>query len=229
MICLDKGELARLYKDAKDTELVSEVSKKCYTIEELKDDNQKIHEIVDAVVNKGLRDKDEVEIFAALFCYLEFYIEGSKICFVLKDSFDLSKNAINSLQNLKNAIKENELTDFGILSNNELRQFQLKRYKDKLTVQEILDFIKKKIKHYANNLGDINLLIVLQSSDSAIPNNFFHEVHEKLKELKLEFGGQILISYNENMQFSVINQVYPMLKTTRIPFRLPSHQLENER
>jgi len=228
MICLDKNELARFYKDSKDAEYINEISKKGYTIKELKGNNQKIHEIVDTVVDRGLKDKDEVEIFAALFCYSEFYPKGSKICFVLKDGFNLSKDVINSLQDLKSAIKENELTDFGIFSNNELRQFQLKRYRGKLTAQESFDFIKNKIEHYAKDLGDINLLIVLQSSNPAIPNNFFHEVHEKLKEIKLVSDGQVLISYNENMQFLVMNQVYPLLKTTRIPLRFASHQLEDE-
>lgn len=228
MICLDKNELVKFYKDAKIVEFRNKISERGYTSEELKSNNQKIHEVVDPVVAKGLKDKEEVEIFASLFCFLQFYPKGSKICFILKDGFNLSKNVIHSLQDLKNAVKEYELVDFGIFSNDGLRQFQLKRYRGKLHTRDIFDFIKKKVEHYGKELGDVNLLMVLQSSDRVFSNNLFHEVHEKLKKLKLTFSGQILISYNENMQFSVINQVYPNLATTRRPFRLPSSQLEDE-
>jgi len=110
---------------------------------------------------------------------------------------------------------------------NEFRQFQLKRYQEGLNTQNIFDFIKKKIEHYANDLGDMNLLLVLQSQAWDVSYVDFHELHDKLKSLNLTFRGQILISYNESDREKVINQVYPDITTTRIPVRYPSAQLDD--
>ncbi len=217
MICFSKQELVNLYKKSKAKEFVDEISKKGYSYEELKADDKK-NEIVDIVVNRGLKDKTEVEIFAALFNYLSFYSEESEVCFMLKDSFSLSRNNIVSFRNLKDVIKEYELTDFGILSGNELRQFQLKRYRNNLDIESLFGFIKDKIANYGNNLADVNLLISLQTENRDISKINFHVLSEKLNSYQFKSQGEILISYNEENKFNVINKVYPGLATCRIPF-----------
>lgn len=94
------------------------------------------------------------------------------MCFVLKDGFRPQKEPITTFENLLNSIKEANLTDFAILSDDGLRLFQLKRYgKDHGQVIEtdaLFEFIKKKLSHYGNALGDTNLLIALQREDSDI-------------------------------------------------------------
>ena len=67
------------------------------------------------------------------------------------------------------------------------------------------------------DIGDTNLLIVLQSDkpvDIGLVN--FESLQQRIKALDYAFAGEILISYNEENKFNVINRVYPELATSRI-------------
>ena len=222
IICFLKDELSKLFEVAKKVELLQEIRKQNFSFDDLKTDYSKMKKIADTVGERGAQHRDEHEIFASLFVFLDFYEANSEVCFELKNGFNPSKNKINTLKDL-NAFRESASdSDFIIKSGDGLRKFQLKRYRNNLNTQGIFDFIKEKVAHYGNNLDDTNLLVVLQSSAYTISQINFHELHDKLKSLNLKFQGQILISYNENNKEMVINQVHPNLTTTRIPVQYPS-------
>ncbi len=226
LLCFAKSELLRLFKIAKQAEIRQEMIKKNLSFDDLRNDYSKMKKVAKEIGERGARDRDEHEIFAALFSFIDFYEDGSEICFKLKTDFDINKNKITSLQDL-NKFRDDP-PDFIIRSSDGLREFELKRYRDKLGTEEIFEFLKKKVAHYGNNLGDVNLLLVLQPPAYSLSNIDFQELHTKLRSLNLKFQGQILISYNENNKEDVINQVYPDLTTTRIPLRLPSAKLNHE-
>ena len=162
--------------------------------------------------------KEDAEIFMAAYLILNFYPGTNKICFLMKDGFNPKKDSIDTLDKLKKHLKEYSLADFGLLSGDGLRSFQLKAYREPCNDKEFIKFIEKKLKHYAYNIGTTNLLIVLQS-EGDIEEDFFENIHKRLLELKLKGTGSILITYNEENKFDVMNTVYPTLTTTRIPYK----------
>ncbi len=124
-------------------------------------------------------------------------------------------------------IEEKTLTDFAVLSNG-LRQFQLKRYTGKLETDLFLNFLKKKLKDYGNQLNDVNLLIILQGEQKSVLTEppvmmiDFEALYNEIKKMNLTFKAQILISYNENNQHIILNQIYPELKSMKKVIGLPS-------
>jgi len=221
--CFSKDELLRMFKIAKKTELLKEMVKRGFSFDDLRNDYSKMKEVSDVVGERGAQDRDEHEIFAAVFIFLDFYEISSEVCFKLKSDFNSHKDRIVSLQDLNKF--RTDPPDFIIKSTDGFREFELKRYRDGLNTEEIFNFIKKKVAYYANDLGDMNLLLVPQSIPYSVSSINFHELHKQLKSLNFKFEGQILISYNENNKESVINQVYPELATKRIPFKLASEKL----
>lgn len=220
IICFDKSELKLLIENAKKKEIMDEMTQKNLNFDDLRQDKQKMSEISNAIAHKTVEHKEEHEIFAAAYCFSDFYRSNSQIGFELKSNFDINKDKILNLNDLKNAREENTLSDFIIISSDGLRNFQLKRYRDVLNTKSILSFIKKQLNKYGNDLGFINLLIVLQVPNSEISVVDFEKINNELKSLKLNFEGQILISYNENNKLNVINRVYHELGTSRIPIEL---------
>lgn len=215
MLCLEKEEFENMYKEARYNDLFMFLESKGYSVDDLKKDPKKMEEVASSVSVELLKGKDEVEIFAALFEYSDVYGSDSMVCFVLKDTIDPRKTPIATLEELKASIREDSLTDFSIMSDDGLRQFQLKQYKGKATTVDLFTFINEKVAHYGKDLGNVNLLIVIQSADSDIGNIDFKELHERIKSIGLKSESDILISYNEENKFDVINSVYPTLGTNR--------------
>lgn len=215
MICLSKGELEELYKQAKRKELLETIVSKGYSLDDLQGDKVKMEHVVDVVKANHTNDKEEIEISLTLFKYLRMYPEGSEVCFVLKDNVDPRKNPISSFIELKAALKEGTLTDFGIMSEDGLRQFQLKQYRSELNTENLFQFIKKKLAHYGNDLGYVNLFVQLQSSGGVIDNIDFKELKDRIGTLGIKTDIEVLVAYNEADQFDVINCVYPTLATLR--------------
>jgi len=213
MICFDSADLKQLFEAPSRKELARETAKSGYSGKEFLQDRSKIQKIVDAV--KIVKDNEDVEIFVALYAFLKFY-PAAKICFILKDAIDPKREIIDSIEKLKSSLKQNDLTDFGFMTKDGVRAFQLKTYRGKTASDELFGFIKEKLLHYANNIGEVNLLILLQSEGN-IEGSFFQNIHESLTKLSIKGSGHILISYNEGNKFDVINSVYPTLGTTRIP------------
>jgi len=221
IICFDSFDLKKLFEAPSRKKLLEEVLKSGYSPEELIGDQRKKEEVVEKV--KIVTSKEEKEIFCALYMFPRFYPGESKICFVLKDGIDPQKESIDTLEKLKKSLKEEDLTDFLFLHNDGFRAYQLKAYLGKTEVNEFFEFLKKKLLHYSNDLGEINLLVIMQSQ-GAFTGNFFQEIHKRLETIGLKGTGHVLVSYNEENKFNVMNTVYPILGTTRIPLKLPSEQ-----
>lgn len=220
IICFTKDELITSFEVTKKIELLQEMRSRGISFDDLRNNSQ-MNQLASIAAQRISDDRDDPEIFASLYVFLDFYNDGGSVCFELQDSFNPHKDKILTLRDL-NKFRAGSYSDFIIKSKDGFRQFQLKRYRNDLNTQEVSNFIKEKVKHYGNDLGDTNLLIVLQSSNNNVSGINFHQLHDEIKSLNLKFHGQILISYNENNEEMVINQVYPDLTTTRIPIRYPS-------
>ena len=215
MLCISRAEFEEMYKQAKQEELLEAIITKGYSFEELQADKTKMQEIVDSVNVELIKNKDEIEIFVALFGHLGMYPKDSDVCFVLKDTIDPRKTPVKTLEDLKSSIKEGSITDFGIMSDDGLRQFQLKQYKGKLNTDDLFAFIEKKINHYGKDLGCTNLLVLLQSEGGDINDIDFEELNKRIIGIGIKSDVEVLISYNEENKFDVINVIYPTLGTCR--------------
>ncbi len=222
IVCFKKEELQNIFEVAKKAEFFDEIEKQKISLEDLRSDPDKMENLAKIVSDRTSNGRDDHEIFASIFVFADFYENGSEICFELKNTFNSSRDKIITLQDLNHV--RNDPPDFIIKSSDGYREFELKRYRGGLTTNEVFDFLFKKIKHYGNNLGDMNLLLVLQSSGNDISKIDFYELNSKVKALNLKFEGWVLISYNESNKEMVINQVFPDLATTRIPMQLPSQR-----
>lgn len=215
MLCLELSEAIALYKADKVVKLRGEVATKGLTLMGIASDRLKMKEVADAVVARDMKHKENVELFAAITFTGIFFSPECLVCIPLKDSFNFRKDSISTLDDLKNAMKESTLTDFGVLMSGGLAQFQLKRYKGELETDDIFSFIQEQLKKYGNDLGKVSLLVLLQGNGSDIANIDFKILHQNIQTLGLKFDGDILIQYNERGRVNVINQVYPELKTSR--------------
>lgn len=218
LICFDKNDLRDLFQHGKFSELLKEMKHRRLSLQNLAGNELLMDEITDFIVLKSNKRKEDVEIFSALDYVLLFCPDNCKICFELKKGLNPNNLTINNIEDLKMVIAEATLTDFGVLFDNKLRIFQLTQHKEELTTKKLLASIKKKLNKYGNNLGKTNLLVLLQGkkgTNPSIDNIDFDEIHRHLLTKDFKFTGQILITYNEQDNHQVINQVYPNLTTSR--------------
>lgn len=206
----------------KKSDIVNEIKKSGYSLIDIKNDDEKKEAIVSTVSKKMLTDTSEIEIFAALFIFLQFAPPRTYICFEIDDRFNSARQTINSLEELKKFIKEKTLTDFAQLSYDGLRQFQLKQYKGELNTEDLCAYIEKKLKHYGGNIRDVNILFHLQGprgNDEFLNMEIdFSEIHERLRSyLSSSFNEEILISYNDSDRALVMVRVMPTLIQTERP------------
>jgi hypothetical protein len=222
--CFSQQELSAIYKTAKIKELQKEMAARNVSFDDLANDRSKMVEIANTVGDRGAADRDEHEIFASRFIFVHFYGNDSEICFEVRDEFNPTQDKIASLEDLIRFRKIATDSDFMIKAKDGFRNFQMKRYRGELDTKSILEFIVSKVAHYANNLGDTNLLVQIQGPDYARMNVDFHELHEKIKSRNFQFLGQILISYNDNNTAQVLIQVHAELTETKLPLLLPSER-----
>ena len=216
ILCFAKYEIDSLFKATKSIELLQEMSGKKLTFDDLKANRAILEDIVDSIVATSGKDKDEVEIFVVTYMLLDFYEDLSECCFYMENGFNPEKDRIKDLTDLKRFIKEYSLVDFLILSKCGFRAFQLKRYRERLMTEDVFQFIVKKLNHYGNQLGDVNLLLLLQSQEAEL-NIDFKTLNKKINKLKLAFDGNILVWFNEVNKFDVIVEIYPKLRSRKLP------------
>lgn len=224
ILIFSKEELRHFLLDDLQKELGKELILNKISLNDLEGNHEKVKEITDKVSNRLATDRDKHEVFAGAFNLVDFYGEDSQICFEMKSGFNPKRDTIGNLDEL-NKMRNGSVSDVGILSKEQLRLFQLKRYRESLTNEALLKFLTKKIKKYGYNLGEMNLLLILQTPGDDISALDFKKIHEGLKNLNLAPSGWVLISYNENYKFSVINTVFPKLATTRIPWHPATQEL----
>ena len=223
MVCFDIETIRSIFEKPSRDELLKTIIESGAWPGDFLKDRKKIQEM--AGKHTLINDKEDVEVFLAAYMTIGFFGTTNKVCFYMKDTFDPKKDDVSSIQLLKKNIKENHITDFGLLADDGLRLFQVKAYKGKCNAKEFIEFLEKKLKHYSLDLGSTNLHITLQSK-GGIEEIFFHNVHNHLKTLGLKGDGEIMITYNENNEFDVLNTVYPRLSTTRLPYRPLSKRIQ---
>lgn len=219
IVCFSKSELEALYQASEKAELLNEIVKEGYSSTDLVDSST-MEKLTDSVARRRAADRDKHEIFAALYVYVNFCGPGNEICFELKPGFNPRSDRIASLEDLIRFRNTDSDSDFIIRAIDGVRILQLKRYRGALDPSGVFNFIKQEIAHYGNNLGDTNLVIQLQPPRyTIIDQDFFHEVHDRLKMLGLTFRGEVLISFNQDGKEQILIQVYPELTQMRIPTR----------
>lgn len=218
--CFPKEELLRMYEDYKKSLILEELTKRGKTLDNFNSISE-AQEWMSELVQTAADDRDEHELIATLFFVADFYEDTCEVCFKLKNSFNHNKDKIDSINTLNEY--RDDPPDFIIKQSDGWRDFELKRYRNTLDTNTVFDFITEKVKHY-RDLGDMNLLLILQSKDSNDLQIDFHDLHERLIKQDYNFKGQILLSFNNNNTEMVINQVFPELTTSTIPFALPSQK-----
>ncbi len=224
ILCFTKEELHRIFKVSKIGELLQEMVRRGTSFDDLRGNSALMHEITDTVGIRGAADRDEHEVFAALFSFSRFYDPNCEICFEVNRNFDPKNPQITDLADLNRYRQGINTSDFMIRCKDGLRKFELKRYRGTMDAENIFEFIREKIAHYANKLGDTNLLIQLQPIPYTAAHIEFREIHDRLQALDFDSQGEILISFNQNNETHVLVQVYPGISKHEIPIGFPSAQ-----
>lgn len=212
IICFSHFELKELYRNNRMEKLYKTLRKKELSWSELKENYAKKVEVVNAAIEKDLKCKEQIEILAALNSCIVFYGKDSEIGFPLKDSYDIRRNPIRSLENLVKATKENTLTDFAFIVDDRIYQFQFKLYKCILETETFIDFLKKILRKYGGKLIKVNLLIMLQGTESdgmQKLNISFPQVRDALNSISIDLEGSILVRFNEGNRFDHLVEVCP--------------------
>lgn len=208
MFCFSLQEIRNIFEAEKLNQIGKRVKNGELSVEDLFD-RKKIDEIASEMSAGIGRRKEETEIFCAAYLLEEFHDGDPHICFMMKDSFDPNKNNIDSFEILKRNVKEDDLTDFLFFNGEDARAMQLKQYKEELNTNDFFKFIREKIRHYGNDLGQVNMLVLIQSPNGDIGNLDFDELNKRLIQEGLTFKGEILLSYNLKNESRVISRVYP--------------------
>ena len=219
-------ELGTLWRTSMFKETQEEMEKRGYSFFDIVIDNTKLENVADMVGDKRLRKKEDVEIFFSLSSCLAFFgKKNGKIGFPLSDSFDPKKNAIQTLEDLKAASKEDDLTDFAISYNDGRKYniclFQLKQYKQEVTDEKLLEEMKKKIMDYGGNLGATNIIFNLQGNGPPFSKYDidFEKIHNGIKKIiHSDTTGHAYIKYNDQNIHAVMIEVYPKLIKSEVPF-----------
>ncbi len=212
MLCFDGPDLEKLIKEPQVSQIFEELEKRGYSWDNLPTDKDEMRKI--AYSMEMIKDKEDLEIFLALYSFLKFYPKDTKICFLLHHNAD--PNSIHSLEELKQSLKEDDITDFVFLTEQGLIAHQLKAYYGEISVDALFNHIKDVLlRKYGNDIGATNLLFFFKNS-SELDNSLFIELNKKLNTLDIKGIGNILITYNEGGATDVMNTVYPKLSTSRI-------------
>lgn len=217
LICYDLNELEGLFHERGRGIIFKFLKENGYLLPGFQYKESELSRVLKGV--NLIHDKEDKEIFSILFVFKHFYEEEGKVCFYLRDNFDPKISVISSIDKLKLALKESDLTDFLFLHKDGFRAYQIKFYMGKLDTDNFFAFLQKKLKHYAYDLGETNLLIHLQSKDSIIPPNFFQDLHLKLKSTKIKGTGHIVVSLNEKDENHAMYTVHPFLGKTIVPIK----------
>ncbi|OGG59143.1 hypothetical protein A3C89_01915 [Candidatus Kaiserbacteria bacterium RIFCSPHIGHO2_02_FULL_50_50] len=216
--CFPKAELLKMYETHKKSSILAKLNEQGKTLGDFNSMTEALN-WVHRLGQMSANDRDEHELIAAVFFVVDFYEGTSEICFKLKNSFNYNKDKTDSIDTLNKY--RDDPPDFIIKQSDGWRDFELKRYREALDTDTIFDFIIKKVGHYGN-LGDMNLLLILQANGSNELKIDFRDLHERLTKEKYAFRGEILLSFNNNSAEMVICQVFPNFAKSIKTFILPS-------
>lgn len=231
-ICFTLQEIKQIYKRTKLRQIQEVLAVKGESFEQaILEQGQVLQEAVNEIIAKGLKDTDEVEVFMATTLAFRYFKEGdTHVCFILKNGTKLSTIDVSTLDlgGLKKIMQKDDSTDF-VINTGKSWHFQHKQCKESLETIPVFEFIKRELKGYGNNLGQVNLFVTLQYPRNVDPasgmqtsNIDFAHLHRLIKELNLNQAGEILVSYNEANKYAVLWKVYPELEEGKVSLELPS-------
>ena len=213
MICFDLQELKNIFELSPKKIMLEEIIKNKFSFEDTFDKSKK-EKIFSTV--KIINDKEDYEIFTALYILSDFY-NNSKICFIHNNKFNPIKDQIKSIVELKKYIEDDNIVDFALMDKKFTRSFQLKKYIGLGKVKDVVHYIKTKVIHYGNDIGNTNFLVTLNMGGAIEEDHFFQKIHNELKLLRIKGTGHILLMYNEENKFMLIKTIFPEIGTTKIP------------
>lgn len=172
------------------------------------------------ILNNSSESRD-YEYYVAIFDLYELFNKDCEICYSLNKKFALRESVINTIDDL--IYYREEFPDVIVRFKKKYFEFELKRYKGKINLESLYDFIVKKIiRHYS---GKTNYLILLQSEPgSKLSYLMFKRLHKKLKQ-EGNFPGYLGISFNANNREMVSVRIFPELNQFKRPLRNGSEQI----
>lgn len=162
------------------------------------------------LVNLSVNSHD-YEYFTSILDLYEQFEKNCDFCFDLKPSFDYKRNIIQNLDDLTKY--KDDPPDAIVLYKKQYFEFELKRYRDELTVDSMYGFLKKKIiLHYSERQ---NYLILLQPAPfSNLSLEVFKKLHERLMKEK-NIPGIIGFSLNNNNKGMILARIFPNLNVSK--------------
>lgn len=207
-VCLSPKELAIMVINDFFTKLFSnkELGNKSYDSKEVKD------YIIE--LSKKSIDSKEYEYHTALLELYQAFDKKCDFCFKLKAKYDPKKHKISTMSDLEKF--NNDPPDLIIKYQKHEFSFELKRYRGKITFDDMYAFIKRKIiDHYS---GQLNFLILLQPEvGSSVDFNIFRQIHKRLKKEKNQ-PGYIGFTFNRESKEIITVRVAPKLDKSVRPF-----------
>lgn len=226
IICYEKKELEKLFKASMSHKIERKLANLGIPMGALINNFQKIEQLIDGIIKRTAQDRDEHEIFFAIYVMSNFYDEEVNIGFKMKSGYNPERDNIHSMDDLISFRQIDTDYDFIIQTRDGFRMMQLKRYRGELSTESIFAFLKGKIKGYGNNLGDTNLLILIQpNKDFDVATLDLEQLNVNIQTLNLSFRGQIILAWNERNVNNLLVQIYPELRKKTIPFVLPSEKI----
>lgn len=196
------------------------------SFEDLKNNPDKMVEASDLSSRKIFKGALMTELFYVWHIFSNFY-KDPEIGIEVKDDIAEKDISAKNLDDLKRITKIDTLVDFVIYSQSIIRLFQLKNYHGDASTQDLWAYLKSVLIHYSKDLGSVNLLVVL-SGRGGLLNIDFNVLANKLKTLGLKSDSWIMVSFNENNQKVVINQIFPSLTRSEIPLVLDYPELQDK-
>ena len=211
--------MKKLLQDKFRTDLEDLISQEKIDLESLKNDRAAMQRLTDQQVERNRSNKELIEFFIATNLAESAYLSGNtKICFELKRAVQSKSLSITNFDELKMAVEESTMTDFGIVFDNQLRTFQLKQYQGAMDTPSLIKSIVSILDSYGRRIGKHNLIIQMQGDGAQIDSSGiqqididFEAVHEALLSYKIEGEGEILLSINEQNEKELLIQVFPEL------------------
>lgn len=208
-LCLSAQELARMN--------VVSFFIKLFANKNLHDkqyDSKEVKEFI-SKLSKNSIDSKEYEYYMATLNLYHAFEKNCDFCFKLKRNFNPDQDMIKTIEEIEKF--KDDPPDVIVRYKKSDYPFELKRYRGKITFDDIFNFIKKKIiDHYS---GKQNFLIILQSSSgSKIDLSIFKRIHEQLKNEKNQ-PGYIGLTFNHDNMEIVTVRVLPNLDKYTRPYK----------
>lgn len=174
-----------------------------------------ISEHIKKLANKSVDDTTEYEYLTAILELKKQFDNDCKFNFKLKDSFNPKKDIIKNIEDL-NRFKIDP-PDVIISFKDNLYEFELKRYRDKLDLDHLFVFIKNKILNYYSIKA--NYFIILQPKPFLkLDFSIFEELSKKIKGENKDLGI-ICLSMNNNNTEMITTQLFPEFKSWKRPYK----------